>query len=281
MSKIKDLKAISDTIHPDYPRIHMLNGYKFPSDKSTVFKYMPLQRFLDCVDENVLVFVSPDLWYDPFEQLYHGIDCSSRGYSPTEEIACLCISEKSSTNEDASWRIYSDNVKAVRISIDQKALLTLLSDFAIKEDYQVYIGKVQYKLEKTEIETLYKNSSDYQNHFFPNNMTRAHYLSVMLQKRSAFSYENEVRIFLVKDSIKFNDGKVWIPCDYKSRKLVTNVMLSPYPPVRAKGDPAYLVREKMNGMESKELKRILNDKVGCRIQQSLLYCVKERIKSVE
>ena len=281
MMKIKKLETISDTIHPDYPRIHMLNGYKFPSDKSTVFKYMPLQRFLDCVDDNVLCFVSPDLWYDPFEQLYHGIDCSSRGYFPTEQIACLCISEKSSTNEDASWRVYSDNVKGVRLSIDQKALLSLLNEYANDEDYQVYIGRVQYKLEKKEIETLFQKTSNYYDHFFPHNMTRAHYLSVMLQKRSAFSYENEVRIFLVKETIKFNDGKVRITCDYKSKKLVSNVMLSPYPPVRKKGDPAYNVREKMNYMESQELKRVLKDKVGCRIQQCLLYSVKDRIERVE
>ena len=91
----------------------MLNGYSFPKDKSTVFKYMPLNRFVNSVKNNQLVFVSPESWYDPFEQLYHGIDCSSRDYI-TEDIACMCVSEKSSTNEDACWRVYSDsNDKAV------------------------------------------------------------------------------------------------------------------------------------------------------------------------
>ncbi len=68
----------------------MLNGYSFPKDKSTVFKYMPLDRFVNSVKNNQLVFVSPESWYDPFEQLYHGIDCSSRGYI-TEEIHLVCM----------------------------------------------------------------------------------------------------------------------------------------------------------------------------------------------
>lgn len=68
----------------------MLNGYSFPKDKRTVFKYMPLNRLLNFVKSNQFVFVSPESWYDPFEQLYHGIDCSSRGYI-TEDIACMCV----------------------------------------------------------------------------------------------------------------------------------------------------------------------------------------------
>lgn len=60
-----------------YPHIHMLNGYSLPTDKSTVFKYMPLDRFVKMVDKKELVFVSPVTWYDPFEQLYYGIDSDS------------------------------------------------------------------------------------------------------------------------------------------------------------------------------------------------------------
>lgn len=93
-------------IVPEYHHIHMLNGYTFPKDKTTVFKYMPLDRLVQSVDKSVLVFVSPETWYDPFEQLYYGINCTSRGYT-TEDIACMCVSEKSSTNEDASWRVYA------------------------------------------------------------------------------------------------------------------------------------------------------------------------------
>lgn len=264
-----------------YPHIHMLNDYSLPKDKTTVFKYMPLDRFVKMVDKKELVFVSPETWYDPFEQLYYGIDCSLRGYV-TENIACMCVSEKSSTNEDASWKVYAgSNDKAVRISIEQDKLLRLLEDYAAVNGFDVYFGKVEYSFEKKEIKKLHVASSPHHDDYFPPAMKREHYLSLMLLKRGAFSYENEARIFLVKDSITFDANKLLkIPCDYKATGIVSNVMLSPYPPVREKGDMAFRVRQKMNNLESEEIKKMLNDKLGCRIQQSQLYKVCQSIKSV-
>lgn len=144
------------------------------------------------------MFVSPEAWYDPFEQLYYGIDCSAKGYA-TEDIACMCVSEKSSTNEDACWRVYAgSNSKTVRISLKQDKLLQLLEDYANKNSYEVYIGKVNYEFEKQEIKNLHNPSSKHYAKFFPTQMKREHYLSLMLLKRKSFQYENEVRIFLVK-----------------------------------------------------------------------------------
>lgn len=264
-----------------YPHIHLLNGYSFPKDKSTVFKYMPLDRFTTAVDERVLVFVSPETWYDPFEQLYYNIDCSSKGFH-TEEIACMCVSEKSSTNEDASWRVYAGTSnKTVRVSIERDVLLRLLNDYAARTGCAVYIGKVEYKYEKKEIKAIHRKTSPLYPLYFPDVMKREHYLSLMLLKRKAFSYENEVRIFLVKDTIPFAANNiVRIPCDYKATGLVSNVMLSPYPPIREKDDIAYRVRQKINDMESNEIKRVLADKLGCRIQQSMLYKVYQRVERI-
>lgn len=268
----------TSTLLTGYKHIHMLNGYSLPKDKSTVFKYMPLDRFVKSVDNKELVFVSPETWYDPFEQLYYGIDCSSRGYN-TEDIACMCVSEKSSTNEDACWRVYAGtNSKTVRVSIEKEILLQLLDDYSDSEDYEVYIGKVNYDFEKKDIKGLHNTSSPYYNGYFPATMEVEHYLSLMLLKRSAFNYENEVRIFLVRNSI--SEKLLKIPCDYKANKIVSNVMLSPYPPVRESGDLAFKVREKMNTTESEEIKAVLKEKVGCRIQQSLLYKVYPKVKKV-
>ena len=121
-------------------------------------------------------------------------------------------------------------------------------------------------------------SSKYYNDYFPAVMTREHYLSLMLLKRKAFKYENEVRIFLVKK--KISEKLLKVKCNYKATKLVSNVMLSPYPPVRENGDLAFKVRERINNAESSEIKKVLEEKVGCRIQQSLLYKVYPRIEKV-
>ncbi len=265
-----------------YRHIYMLNGYSLPNDKNTIFKYMPLGRFVQSVDKRELVFVSPETWYDPFEQLYYGIDCADKGYR-TEQIACMCVSEKSSTNEDASWRVYAGSGnKTVRLSIEKNELFSILDEYAEREGCSVYIGKVDYSFEKKDIKSLYLPKSKHYEKYFPDLMKREHYLSLMLLKRKAFSYENEVRIFLVKDVISFDTNNlVKIECDYSVRKLVTSVMLSPYPPVREKGDYAFSVRQKMNTLESDEIKKMLKSKLQCRILQSMLYRVYPRIQKVK
>ena len=190
----------------------------------------------------------------------------------------MCVSEKSSTNEDACWRVYAGSGgKTVRISLEQEKLLQLLDDFAHNNGFEVFIGKVNYEFEKKEIKKLHLPSSKHYVKFFPNDMSREHYLSLMLLKRKSFLYENEVRIFLVKETITFDNGCLKIPYDYAGG-LVSNVMLSPYPPVRAKGDLAVKVRERINNLESEEIKKVLKSKVGCRIQQSQLYQVCTRIE---
>lgn len=265
------LKTITDSPLRGRNHIHMLNGYTFPKGMDKFFKYMPLDRFVSSVEKGVFVFVSPDLWKDPFERMYFGTDCSDHGYR-TEDIACLCVSEKSSTNEDASWKVYSENGgKAVRLSIDLTLFLDMLDVFADKNGYEVYIGKAQYGYEKREIENLYKPDSPHYGVFFPTAMERKHYLSVMTLKRSAFEYENEFRVFLVKDKIPYENDLVKVPCEYKLSSLITDIVLSPYPVLPKDKDLVHSVRARMNKLESNELKRILKDLVDCRVRQCRLY----------
>ena len=94
----------------------------------------------------------------------------------------MCVSEKSSTNEEASWRVYSEsNDKAVRISFDYDKLLQLLEEYASNNGFEVYIGKVDYSLKKEEIENIYKQKSDYHLKYFPLNMTIENYRNLTVK----------------------------------------------------------------------------------------------------
>ena len=241
---------------------------------------MPVDRFKRSVKDGVFVFVSPVLWQDPFERLYFNVDCSAHGYK-TDDIACLCVSEKSSTNEDASWKVYADNVgKVVRLSIDRTLFLDMMDDFAEKNEYEVYIGKAQYGYEKREIMNLYKPGSPEHNLFFPAKMELKHYLSVMTLKRSAFEYENEFRVFLVKDKILYEgQGLVKVPCDYKLSELIKDIVLSPYPALPLDPAMANPIREH-NKKDSEKQKRILGKLVGCRVRQSRLYESGKKVEKV-
>lgn len=281
MAKTSNLKSISERRLSDFQHVHLLNGYKFPKERGEFYKYMPLDRFIASINKGKFIFVSPSLWKDPFEKLYFNVDCSSHRYN-TEQIACLCVTEKSATNEDASWKAYTDNgEKAVRLSINRHLFLEQLDDYASKNGYEVYVGRAQYWLEKKDIMNLHKPGAPYHDLFFPDPMERMHYLSVMLLKRSAFNYENEVRIFLVKQGeIPFENNLLRIPCDYKWDGLITDVTLSPYPVLPDSDDLLHSVRARMNNLESAELKRILRDLVDCPIRQSMLYNTYKSVKKI-
>ena len=129
------------------------------------------------------------------------------------------------------------------LSINRGLFLDMLDDYADEIGCEVYIGKAQYGFEKKEIMNLYDSRSPYHVLFFPAAMERKHYLSVMTLKRSAFEYENEFRVFLVKDKIPFdNKHLVKIHCDYKLSGLITDVVLSPYPFLPVEMDLVYSVR---------------------------------------
>ena len=136
-------------------------------------------------------------------------------------------------------------------------------------------------LEKKDIKELHNPNSAHHNEYFPNKMTRENYLSLMLLKRKSFEYENEIRFFLVKDTIKFDkDNLLKIPCDYKAQKLVSNVTLSPFPRMKMKDSKLFRAYRQIQRTESDQMKKYLNDKLGCRVQQSRLYEDCRRIESV-
>ncbi len=253
-----------------YKSIYFLNGFTAPYQN--LFKYMQFERFLSSVENKELIFVSPDNWKDPFERLFYKTDFSSLGFI-RPDIACMCVTSKATLNEEASWKMYINPTdKALRLTISFTELCTMLDNFAIRNDCKVYFGNVLYTLKKDEITTLHKSSSAYYSTFFPSKFTLENYLSLMLLKRASFAFENEVRIFIVKnDHIDFDRiGLLRIPNINYSTKFVSRVVLAPYEPL-PKDDIKTPFREKINKIESDEYKKVIGDLFGCKVVQSQLY----------
>jgi len=234
---------------------------------------MQFERFVSSVNSKELIFVSPDTWKDPFERRFYKTDYSSVGYN-RPDIACMCVTSKSSTNEEASWKMYiNPSDKALRLTIDFVEFCKLLDEFAIKNDCKVYIGNVIYELKKDEITSLHKKvSSPNYNDFFPVPFSLENYLSLMLIKRVAFEFENEVRIFIVKDNLfpLSSSGLLRIKNVNYSKELIPLVMIAPYEPL-PEDDIRTPFRKKINNIESSEYKKIIGDIFGCKVMQSQLY----------
>lgn len=169
------------------------------------------------------------MWNDPFESLYYEADYQAHSYTKNP-IACLCVTEHPYINEEAAWKAYTNKgEKAVKVGLNIKELLKLLDEYAIKNGCNVYIGEVNYDYNKKDIEGLSKRKHPLHTFYFPHRMCVEHYLSLMLLKRKAFQYENEVRLFLVRNNENKFEDVVKITCDYLNSKILSEVIVEPLP----------------------------------------------------
>lgn len=268
---------ITKTSLENYKYIYALNGFSISSKQNSLYKYTCFGSVIRTVESEELVFVSPMKWKDPFERRFYKTDYSGFGFE-RPDIACMCLTNKSTTNEEASWKMYvTPNDKALRLTYDFSVLCSFLEKYAEANQCTVYIGKVIYDFDKKEIEILHKpgkvNNAMYDVFFPSDSFGIEHYLSLMLIKRKSFQFENEVRIFVVKEgSLDFDkDNLLRINgVDYDKTKLVSQIMIAPYEPL-PDNDIMTPLRNKINSIESAEYKKILSAKVGCVVKQSQLY----------
>lgn len=155
----------------------------------SLFRYLSASHFLKDVTTRSLTFVSPALWNDPFEKLFfrEPIQIGEIYYS----IRCICLTYDWIESEEAAWLRSGENNEMVRVEYDFDKLCSELDKLP---DVAFYFSVVDYSLSRKEIIKL---SNDFKRgKWCPNSIDD--YLNVMSLKRKAFTYENEIRLFLVK-----------------------------------------------------------------------------------
>ena len=178
-----------------FNRVYGLNGYQIPTDKESIYKYLPLKYLKADITKSRITFVSPNTWEDTFETRYYKLKHYNSKLAFLEPtLFCMCLTSKQATNEDAFWRRYAtQNDDLIKVHYNIKELFRILEAFATKHNAEIYAGEVIYT-DKTSIELITPTKNKI---FFPKPFELKHYLSLMSLKRRAFRYENEVRIFVV------------------------------------------------------------------------------------
>jgi len=269
-----NLKSISQRQLKGHNNIYLLNDFSVTKG-IRLFKYMCFDQFVNGIAEKELVFVSPAKWKDPFERRFFKTDYTSLKYI-RPDIACMCLTSKSATNEEASWKMYANSGdKVLRLTFEFTELCKILDNYADANGCKIYLGNAIYDFTKDEIESLHKKthrklSNPNYSVFFNTPFTMAHYLSIMSIKRAAFRFENEVRIFIVKNSLTFDNGLLRLKNITFSKKLISKIMIGPYEPL-----PEYDIKspiiKKLHEIETKEFKTILGSMISCVVHQSGLY----------
>lgn len=247
-----------------------------PNKIKSLYKYMPLNRFLKNLEDGELVLVSPKTWRDPYEKKYWLADYADLSFRKPA-IYCMCLTLNRRKNEDAAWNLYAydKNEKLIQIEFDTQKLLDVLK----RKVDKIYIGKAVYDYNSPEIDNLYKRGK--KGHFlYFNQFNEDCFFNLLRIKRKSYSFENEVRIFVKIDSSKGNDDTFKIKdVDYSS--LIKGIRLAPYTPL-AHQDCRNEVYRQLQNIECKCIKKkILTKLKTIKIKQSHLYTDAKKIIKIE
>lgn len=195
-----------------------------------LYKYLDENAAKKNVLNGTIRFKQPSCWNDDFEKLFYQAKYSSiismdvTNYTP--RLNACCFTYQSETN--AAWNMYRYNWKETRgrvvcFELNEKKLLIELSKYAKKENSMIYQGYVDYRISADDIKNLYKKSSKYYRIYFEN-FSLQNYLSLMLLKRNAYSYEQETRFFIIPQNQDVQD-ELDIPLSLN--KVTNRIVLSP------------------------------------------------------
>lgn len=215
--------------YKNFSNTYILNGYELPN---YLYRYLSYKHFIEYVTKRYITFISPIKWKDPFERRFLKTDYSKYSYIQPS-IFCMCATENSQENEDASWRLYGmPNDKVLRIKINVCKLMKFLNDFSVQANFKIYVGKIIYDLSRKEIERIQDHTKEnefYHNYFFNESFSDENYLSLMSLKQDAYKYENEVRLFCCKTPTDSNsDLLLNVPVNIST--IVEEIVVGPIYP---------------------------------------------------
>ena len=161
---------------------------------SKVYKYMTLEGFLASLYSGQWRFSEPSKWNDKYEQRFY---CANYAFPSaignTPQLFATCVTK--AKNSEAAWKVYSHGqglgAHCVQLELDIVELRKQLrsSGFRFEE------RSIVYKKEE-EIQSLHLKSMPSYKEYFSSFSINA-FLHLLSIKRDAFSYEEELRLFII------------------------------------------------------------------------------------
>ncbi len=223
-------------------------------DKRTIYKYIDRRKFIEYVkkqnDDHLqgfsLCFQQPSEWTDPYESRFYNADYSILKNMDFLEghrklYACCFAEDKES---EPSWKMYVDEKNdddrkvCIQLKINFKALLDYLNHYIKNElggDYMLLVGRVTY-MEKPMINKLHRPINGKLNGNYFDNFNFTKYLRLLMLKRKAYHYEDEIRFFLIPRNGVEMKKRIIIPIPTKgdvsktinAEKIIDKIFLDPY-----------------------------------------------------
>lgn len=249
---------------------HGTNRYYILGNKcreEIVCKYMDLETAEKCLENGTIRFIEPKSWKDPYEKLFYFANYKKElGWKknmPT--LLATCITP--TTSCEAAWKVYTygktEGKKGLctQFVFDFEALRKeLLAN--IPSGLKMYEGKVTYRQTST-INKLRTIDSYLFKRFFSSELNIETCLSLMLIKRPAYRYENEIRIFLYTENEshqfkKYNSSK-YIDIKIDFAKCLKKIVVDE----KATKDQLSVIKNRVKKLNIKTTKHKLYNEVVC------------------
>jgi len=165
---------------------------------------MPLEFALGAINEKYIWLCNPALWKDPFERRFieakYLVNGKEVDFPLKGQIFCTCLTQ--TITSEAHWNNYPNGQIGISFKINRKKLLQALDVYS--SDYEIYVGRVEY-IKSSELKKKLSDI-DHINKIHPFRISnRMLQIKMLLLKRIAFQYEDEIRILAVK---KYKTKKV-------------------------------------------------------------------------
>lgn len=216
-------------IYQEYQNITFFGGiYEKPTK---FFKYLDIDSLITMLQSGRMVYVEPSHWYDPFEKLFYEADYSALDFDKPK-VFCSCFTRKP-TNE-AAWIMYSHFRKGLasrsaKLELDPIVYYDFLESYGRLTNSQIYIANVDYSLSEQTIKKLHLRSSQKHDKYF-RDFSLEKFIKLLLIKRKAFEYEQEIRIFIVKNNKPdiYPCSKIILECNITLLSaLIKSILISP------------------------------------------------------
>jgi hypothetical protein len=199
-----------------------------------LYRYMSLEHAIQLFENKELVLVTPSKWIDPFEKRFleakYKMNTESFNFPYKNNLYCMCMT-RVMINE-ACWNTYAKDEIGIELVFNIAKLIELLKKKTMY--YNIFIGKVEYMRtdeimkEPIIISSSKEGSLDY----------IKSWVNPFFWKRMAYTYEQEVRLIIVKKNKcqgDENDGndeknssgilKIKFSCD--NTELIDRIIIDP------------------------------------------------------
>lgn len=191
-----------------------------------MYRYMSFENIMDMFQKNKIRMASPSTWKDPYEKYFYESSYqfpnnACKNIDNHNNLFACCFTYNGSC--EASWKMYRPNSAVLQAKFHTQTLIDALRK---TKGPTIYIGIVNYSNTKNIVKEAKQSISNF-NGSSTGELSAKEWLNILLYKRSAFSYEKEIRLFtFADDNVTVDNKNCFLPLN-NANNACSDITISP------------------------------------------------------